>query len=190
LLPIKLSMSLQKRGVWGAAPARGVWGGGAPPSQKIYNCFHFIKIRPIKETPDIFWMPSASCYFLTLSSPTFASHFCSLSPSFISPKLSLILASHLPLFTISKAVFDTRLSSTSLHYLQRCLWYSPFIYLSSLSPKMSLILAFHLTLFAISKAVSHLPLFSLCINGPAFLLSKGLYMWVRVLKESNLSHAG
>ena len=55
-------MPLQKRGVWGAAPARQVWGGGATPSQKIYNCFHFIKIRPINETLDIFWMPSASCY--------------------------------------------------------------------------------------------------------------------------------
>ena len=36
-------MSLQKRGVWGAAPARGVGGGGAPPSQKNYNCFHLKK---------------------------------------------------------------------------------------------------------------------------------------------------
>ena len=33
----------------------------APPSQKIYFYFHFIKIRPIKYTPDIFWIPSVSC---------------------------------------------------------------------------------------------------------------------------------
>ena len=35
-------MSLQKRGVWGAAPARGVWGGGGgPPISKNLKLFSF-----------------------------------------------------------------------------------------------------------------------------------------------------
>ena len=54
-------MSLQKRGVWGAAPARGYGGANRPHLKKFISAFHLIKIRPIKETPDIFWQPSSSC---------------------------------------------------------------------------------------------------------------------------------
>ena len=50
-------------------------GGGAPPSQKIYNCFHFIKIRPVKEIPDMFWMPSASCMRLGKNLRWHSDHF-------------------------------------------------------------------------------------------------------------------
>ena len=55
LLPIKLSMHLQKCGVWGAALARWAFGVEPPSSQKIYYYFHFITIRPnINYTSDIF----------------------------------------------------------------------------------------------------------------------------------------
>ena len=53
----------------GAEPQPGGYGGAEPPHlKKICNCFFLILISmfnlTVEQTPDIFWMPSASCFLL------------------------------------------------------------------------------------------------------------------------------
>ena len=51
-----LYATAETRGL-GRSPSLGCMGGRSPPSQRIYNCFHFIKIRPIKEVRTYFECP-------------------------------------------------------------------------------------------------------------------------------------
>ena len=66
LLYIKLSMPVQKRGVWGAAPSRWVWGGRSPPISKNVLLLSFYKNKTSQINSGHFFNTIGILFFLVL----------------------------------------------------------------------------------------------------------------------------